>query len=183
VRNKVLGVGWAKTGTTTLGTCLQVLGYRHRDGVLSLAEHLATGDTGPILRIAEQYDSFEDWPWLLLFREFDRRFPGTRFILTTRDRDAWLASYRNMLHSQGEASPKMNRIRSILYGLDFPRVTDEQLLARLADHEAAVRSYFADRPDDLLIVDWAKGHGWRELCAFLGHGVPSAPFPHANPGR
>ena len=180
--SKVLGVGWAKTGTTTLGRCLQLLGYRHRDGMLSLAEHLADGDLSPIMAIAEEYDSFEDWPWLLLYEEFDRAFPGTRFVLTTRDRTGWLASYRNMLRTQGDASAQMNRTRSILYGLDFPNVTDQQLLDRLDAHEAAVRSYFADRPDDLLVVDWARGDGWEQLCGFLGHEVPDLPFPHANRG-
>lgn len=43
--------------------------------------------------------------------------------------------------------------------------------------------HFKDRPDDLLVVDFTQGAGWNELCEFLGHPVPDAPFPHANDKR
>ncbi len=28
--SEIFGIGWAKTGTTTLGNCLELLGYDHR---------------------------------------------------------------------------------------------------------------------------------------------------------
>lgn len=179
---KVVGVGWAKTGTTTLGECFDLLGYRHAAGRLDLVDHLEAGDLAPILQVAREHDAFEDWPWLLLFRELDEAFPGTRFVLTTRDPDAWLRSYQGMLARQGEASTELTRRRRVLYGLPFPDVTEAQLLERVRRHEQGVRAWFADRPDDLLVVDWAAGDGWPQLCDFLGLPVPDAPFPHANRG-
>jgi hypothetical protein len=180
---KVCGVGWAKTGTTTLGDCLEILGYRHQRAQLDLAEDLGRGDLDRILEIAAAADSMEDWPWLLLYRELDRAFPGSKFVLTTREPTAWLASYRNMLEGQGEATEAMNQIRRILYGLPFPHVTDEALVARVRRHEQDVRDYFAGRPEDLLEVRWAAGDGWAQLCSFLDRPVPGVPFPHSNPGR
>ena len=50
-------------------------------------------------------------------------------------------------------------------------------------HNEAVMNHFKDRPNDLLVVDFTQGAGWDELCAFLGHPVPAAPFPHANNKR
>jgi len=38
--------------------------------------------------------------------------------------------------------------------------------------------YFADRPDDLLVMDIPGGDGWDALCPFLGADVPDVPFPH-----
>lgn len=178
--NKVLGVGWAKTGTKTLGACLRTLGYRHRSTRLDLARYLWSGETDAILDVARPFDSFEDWPWLLLFREFDARFPNSKFILTTRDDASWLASYHNMLRLQGPPSAELLERRRILYGLPFPDVTDEQLLQRRHRHEAEVRRWFAGRGNDLLVVDWSKGDGWKELCGFLGHAIPGVDFPHAN---
>ena len=35
--SKVFGIGWAKTGTTTLGRCLEILGYNHQTQKLWLA--------------------------------------------------------------------------------------------------------------------------------------------------
>lgn len=180
---KVVGVGWAKTGTTTLGECFEILGLRHIPGQLHLVDHLEAGDIDPILEVARDYDAFEDWPWLLLYRELDEAFPGSKFILTTRDQDSWLRSYENMLATQGEARPKLMRRRRALYGLPFPDVTAEQLLERVQRHEREVRDWFRDRPEDLLVVDWAAGDGWQQLCDFLDLPVPGAPFPHANRGQ
>ncbi len=179
---KVIGAGWAKTGTTTLGDCLEILGYRHQRGRLDLVDDLGRGDFTRILEIAASVDSMEDWPWLLLYRELDEAFPGSKFVLTTRDESQWLRSYRNMLAHQGDASERMNERRRILYGLPFPGVTDRQLVERYRRHLRDVRAYFADRPADLLEVDWARGDGWERLCGFLGKPVPDAPFPHANRG-
>lgn len=175
-------MGWAKTGTTTLGDCLQTLGYRHQRARLDLVEDLGRHELGRILAAASEVDSMEDWPWLLLYRELDAAFPGSKFVLTTRGEAAWLASYRNMIANQGEASPAMNAKRRILYGLPFPDVTDDQLLERYRRHNRDVREYFASRPGTLLEVDWSAGDGWGPLCAFLGVPEPDVPFPHANRG-
>jgi hypothetical protein len=179
---KVFGVGWAKTGTTTLGRCLRILGYRHVGQRLDLVPAYATGDSATILREAAAADAFEDWPWILLFRELDRAFPGSRFVLTTRDPELWVSSYLNMLRGQGTATPEMNRIRRTLYGLNFPDVTRAQLVARFVRHSREVQAHFRDRPDSLLVVDWSRGHGWAELCGFLGVREPAEEFPHENRG-
>lgn len=47
-------------------------------------------------------------------------------------------------------------------------------------HNAAVRAYFADRPDDLLEMNLAQGDGSEKLCRFLGVPIPQSPFPEAN---
>jgi len=175
-------VGWAKTGTTTLGYCLRHLGYRHRSKQFGLVERWMKGDLDGVLARADRYDSFDDWPWLLLYPELDRRFRGTRFILTTRAPDAWLRSYRNMVSRQ-RRSRRLDRIRSFLYGLPFPDVSDEDLVARFRRHEREVREYFAGRESELLVVNWGAGHGWEEICGFLGRSIPDLPFPHRNRGK
>lgn len=180
--NKVLGVGWAKTGTTSLGVCLKRLGRRHTSMRLDLVDDWAVGDHTEILSIARRFDSFEDWPWLLLYKEFDRAFPGTKFILTTRESDSWVRSYLNQIHQPGHFTPEMNRLRELLYGMSFASPDPEKLIARYEAHNAEVREYFRDRPGDLLEVNWAKGDGWKEVCEFLGERVPSGPFPHAHRG-
>ena len=88
-----------------------------------------------------------------------------------------------MLAAQGVASSEMNEVRSILYGLPFPDVTDDQLLERFKKHNADVRRYFSGRADNLLVADWETGCGWRELCRFLGMDIPRRPFPWANRGH
>lgn len=181
--SKVIGIGWAKTGTTTLGTCFRILGFDHQSQDLDLAKDLRSGDLSRILAVASAKHSFEDWPWVLVYRELDEAFPGSRFVLTKRRTDRWLRSYRNMLAQEGKPSRELTEIRRILYGLPFPDVSDSQLIERYDRHNAEVEHYFRGRSQDLLIVDWEQAGGWKELCEFLGKNIPREPFPHANKGR
>jgi hypothetical protein len=176
---KVFGIGWAKTGTTTLGECLSQLGLNHLRGPrFDLVDRLIAGDEQGVVATAAEYESFDDWPWTILFQQLDAAWPDSRFILTVRDSDSWLTSYRSQL--ERNPSPAMMDRRRFLYGLNFPEVSDEELVSRYESHNRAVRNYFAKRTDCLLIVDWSAGDGWKELCDFLGRRVPDDPFPHAN---
>ena len=179
---KIFGIGWAKTGTTTLGKCFEILGFNHQSQRLDLVEDIERGDLSRIIMLAEKKDTFEDWPWILLYRELDSVFPNSRFILTKRSPEKWIRSYKNMLAGQPIASREVNKIRQTLYGLPFPEVTEAQLIGRYVKHNFDVESYFRGRPKDLLVVDWERGSGWNDLCEFLGKDIPNVPFPHANKG-
>lgn len=181
--SKVFGIGWAKTGTTTLGRCFKVLGFNHQSQDLRLVRGIQVGDLTRVMAVAGRKETFEDWPWVILYEELDRAFPGSQFVLTKRDPEKWIRSYTNILAKQGEASEKMNGIRRTLYGLPFPQVTEAQLVERYEAHNRDVEGYFRERPKDLLVVDWERGDGWAALCDFLGCELPRAPFPHANRGR
>ena len=65
-------------------------------------------------------------------------------------------------------------------GKGLPCEDKANTLAVYNAHNEGVLAYFKDRPDDLLVLDIAKGEGWEPLCKFLGCPVPAAPFPHAN---
>jgi hypothetical protein len=180
--SKVFGIGWAKTGTTTLGSCLRTLGYRHTSQRMDLVSAYASGNLTPILDAAREADSFDDWPWILLFRQLDSAFPGSRFILTVRDPERWLRSYANMLRRSWPPSEQITVARRTIYGLPFPDVTEDALVRRYILHNREVTEFFAGRPDSLLIVDWEQGHGWGELCGFLKRSIPAQHFPHENRG-
>lgn len=179
-RAKVFGIGWAKTGTTTLGRCFGTLGYNHQSQNLSLVPQILRGDFAKTLRIAAGKESFEDWPWPLVYREMDAAFPGSRFVLTTRAPERWLASYRAMLAAENPPTPEVRDVRCRLFGMDPAIASDGELVARFLSHNGEVLKYFKDRPGDLLAVDWESGDSWEKLCRFLDAPVPDAPFPHLN---
>lgn len=171
---KVFGVGMSKTGTTTLGTCLELLGYQPHIGFEpQLKKWLESGgDVERILKLAESYQAFEDSPWYHIYRELDVRFPGSKFVLTVR-RDT-------LTHAKSSWAHGVRR------GQRTGAPTKEYLEEKSRIYEAhnnAVREYFRDRPNDLLVMCWEKGDGWKELCDFLGEPIPDAPIPHANQGR
>lgn len=176
---KIFGIGLNKTGTTTLGLCLQQLGYRHSSFSLPLLEQLAIGHWQPLLHTVASHDSFEDWPYPLVFDQLDQQFPGSRFILTRRaSPERWLESLcAHALRTDPQLGP---RTRSLAYGYPYPQLNREAHLARYTRHLERVRAYFARRPQDLLEVCWEEQARWEPLCAFLGRPLPALPFPHAN---
>lgn len=173
---KIFGVGWPKTGTTTLQKCFKIMGYSHKGYTQSLFENLDQA-----IRIARRFDTFQDLPWYLYFKELDKVFPGSKFVLTTRNSNRWLRSYRNTVEKQNPAERQaLEEVRRKIYGFPFSEAKDDQLIERYERHNSEVAAYFADRPDDLLTVDWEKGDGWRSLCVFLKRPIPRGLFPHEN---
>ncbi|MEM8770398.1 MAG: sulfotransferase family protein [Pseudomonadota bacterium] len=173
---KVFCIGFQKTGTTSLYAALTELGYRTAAVVGRDFTAAELRDFGAQLCIetAEKYDAAQDMPWPVFFRELDAAYPNSKFILTVRDSDSWFASLENHFG----AAP--NAMQEFVYGAASPSGNRERFLAVYEAHEQAVRAHFARRPDDLLIMDLKQGHGWDELCAFLGRPVPDSPFPAKN---
>ena len=72
----------------------------------------------------------------------------------------------------------MNILREIVYGCT---VFDKRKFSRAyVKHVRAVRKYFKNKPDKLLVVDITKGNGWEKICPFLGKEIPNDDFPHSN---
>ena len=177
-RPRVFGIGLNKTGTTSLHEALGVLGYDalHWGGpaIRKLVE--AAGDRGePLLsRLDQRYDAFTDIEALSTgFELLDEQYPGSRFILTLRPVEDWIASRRQHV--------ERNRRRAAAgeYHGSFTEIDEAAWRAAWDRHLNAVRTYFAGR-GNLLEVDLAAGDGWEALCSFLDEPVPSTPFPWGN---
>jgi hypothetical protein len=177
---KVFGIGLHRTGTSTLGRCLQVLGYNHCSVRRDLLVAYRGGDMARLLAEAEKFDSFEDWPWPLAYRELFEAFGSrARFILTVRKSpEVWLESLKK--HSL-RTHPERH-CRTLAYGFDYPHGYEAEHVAFYNKHNADVQAFFADKRKALLTVCWENGDGWKELCGFLGFRIPREPFPHAQSG-
>ena len=173
---RVFCIGWHKTGTSSLGHALVQLGYSVLGCRLDMVYPLRQGDLDAVLGLAAQFDALQDIPWAALYRELDQAFPGTQFILTEREEQSWLRSA--LRHFDSMDIP----LHAWLYGEGVMRGNEQLYLDRYNRHSSEVRAYFADRQDDLLVLDLAAGDGWTELCGFLGEPVPNRAFPHANKG-
>jgi hypothetical protein len=174
VSPKVFCIGFHKTGTTSMAAALRILGYRVKGSFGARDPRIAETAVRRATRLAARYDAFQDNPWPLVFREMDERFPGSKFILTVRDPDSWIASQLDHF------GPRDNAMRRWIYGAGTPRGNEEAYVARMLRHEAEVREHFAGRPGDLLVLNLADGEGWEPLCRFLGKEIPDVPFPRRN---
>jgi hypothetical protein len=176
MKQKVFGIGFHKTGTSSLATALSILGYKVCGAQNKLSDALINKNFTPFIDLAKSFDAFEDDPWNILYKEMDKAFPNSKFILTYRDVDAWYKSCLN--HFYDETTP----IRDYIYG-DGKPLNNELVFKKVyLKHIEDAKTYFKDRSNDFLIVDFSKGDGWEKLCAFLNEPVPSVDFPHANKG-
>lgn len=177
-RPKVFCIGFQKTGTTSLYAALEQLGYKTAAviGRDWSAERLAADGAAACIKAAREFDAAQDMPWPIFFRELDAAYPGSRFILTVRDPEKWFASI------EGHFGANEGEMQAFVYGRGAaaPAGNKARYLETLRQHEAAVRAHFADRPNDLLVMNLEAGEGWAELCAFLGAPVPADPFPTRN---
>lgn len=179
---KVIGIGLPKTGTTTLGYCFRRFGFKHRTFDMDLAVQVKRNELAPVLREAEKYESFEDWPWFLLYRELDQKFPHSKFILTVRkDTPTYVTSLQGHHERQGIRKDGFVKPHwwDEVFGVEPAAWDYSWSAARYERHNRAVLEYFGDRLDkDLLVVCWEQGDGWEKLSQFLNQRCPQEPFPH-----
>lgn len=162
---KVFGIGCGRTGTKSLARAFDALGYK--------AVHCT--DPGQVFF----YDALTDVPIAARYRELDVMYPGSKFVLTVRDPDTWKRSW--VAHRR--------RIQDTFMSFEFMwcrvklyrtlEIDPEVAANAVADHNEAVKVYFAGR-SDLLVMDITKGDGWPQLCAFLNKPVPDTVFPWEN---
>lgn len=171
---KVFCIGFHKTGTTSLAVALQTLGYRVTGPNRTEDPDIATNVYRMAYDLVEKYDAFQDNPWPILYKNLDRRYPGSKFIFTLRSTQSWITS--QVKHFGRRETP----MRQWIYGVGCPE-GNEAIYTRVYDeHNQGVLEHFRGRPSDLLVMDLAKGDGWEKLCPFLDKPVPDIPFPHAN---
>lgn len=172
---KIFCIGFQKTGTTSLGRALEILGYKVCGPIGVTNPQIQDKALEWALQKIPHHDAFQDNPWPLLYRELDRMYPGSKFILTTRKPRAWLRSMKKYFGNYEAAA------ESWIYGEGITPLKNPLKCMRIYRmHNQAVRQYFKDRPDDLLEIDLSKGDPWPELCAFLGQPVPMTAFPRSN---
>jgi len=177
---KVFGIGLSKTGTTSLARALETLGYRTRD-YLGVTRYIA-GDLSSVnLKEIDANDAFTDTPIPSFYKQLDKHYPNSKFILTTRDMEGWLKSCKKqfterMVANQNEATSLLHTDLYDCFAFD-----PEKYASGYTRHVNGVLDYFKDRPEDLLVVDICGGEqNWEILSIFLERPVPDIPFPVTN---
>jgi hypothetical protein len=163
---KIFGIGLERTGTTSLAAAMRRIGFTTHHFPRSTNE-IAEADFSNDITVACRY------------RDLDRLYPGSKFILTVREEEAWLDScerwYGSLLQNRVLDFTGM-AAALYLYGIE---VFDREIWrAGRAYHERGVLAHFADRPGDLLVIDICGGEGWEKLLPFLAGAMP--PFPCEN---
>jgi hypothetical protein len=174
VKAKVFGIGFHKTGTTSLAKALSCLGYRVTGPNGTANPNIAKDVYEMAYSLATKFDAFQDNPWPILYSELDARFPSSKFVLTIRSTTDWINSVVN--HFGEDDTP----MREWIYGIGHPKGNEAVYIERYERHNREVIEYFQGRQKDFLILDITRGEGWEKLCPFLEKSPPALPFPCAN---
>jgi Sulfotransferase domain len=197
---EVIGAGFGRTGTSSLQRALDMLELgpcHHMSEVLKHPETAAgwaaalRGETGLLPDLLSGYRSTLDFPSCLLWRELAEQYPTAKVVLTVRDPKQWYRSARatiinpdregraRRLADAGgeELGAALDSLSAAMATRGWRRDLDEpETIAVFERHNAAVGT--ALEAGRLLVYEVAQG--WEPLCAFLGVGVPDAPFPRVN---
>jgi hypothetical protein len=147
--DKVFGIGYFKTGTTTLERVLQDLGFRmpeQRQQEIALTESVCRGDFAPFLSYVPQYEAFQDAPFAQgdTYIACDTFFPDSRFILTVREAESWFASlcrfHRKIWKIKDLSKLQETDIKRIFYLFDgYIYAQTQRLLTVVEDGRTSVR--------------------------------------------
>jgi hypothetical protein len=186
--SKVFVIGSNKTGTTSLTLALRGLGYSvapeglvyNKDSGVFEAFHAGVYDK--VYDIINRFDAFEDRPYnhTDFYKRLDKKYLGSKFILTLRDTQSWIESYRRWNEKMNLKKMWYYRIVSqTCYGIDDFLGNEEVMRKKYEQRNAAIQQYFTGT-GKLLVMDMEMGDGWNVLCPFLEKPLVAKPFPHLN---
>ena len=186
-------------------TALRELGYRlsNQEEAELLLDDWGRRDFTRILKHCKTADAFQDIPFSLpgTYQAVDEAFQGSKFILTERDdAETWYASLTRF-HTKIVGKDRLPtaqdlqeftyrekawlwKSHQLTYGIDESTLYDPEIyMSHYKAYNAGVKEYFAERPDDLLVLNVGDGDAIERLCDFLGVPGRLESMPHMNTSR
>ena len=182
---EVIGSGLGRTGTKSLQTALNMLGFGPCHHMVEVFTHPETvglwieaGAGRPDWdQIFRDYRSAVDYPTAAYWRQLAEHYPD-EVIHTVRDPEAWFESTQATIFSANRPSPPGKFAEFFAsFGGSGEHVHDRVgMIAHFRKHTEEVTATLP--PERLLVYEVTEG--WEPLCRFLGVPVPDAPFPAEN---
>jgi len=176
---KVFVIGLNKTGTTSVFSALNELGYdmsNQHDAERIYNDILnGTKTDKDLLEYCRYYEGFQDIPFSVpeYYKILDKKFKKSKFILTVRNNDKeWCSSFIKYYDVEKSLSENNYISKGFLFKV-FKRVfgstdfSEENCRNVYNEHYKSVLHYFESRNQDLLILNVAKNGAYLEFCKFL----------------
>lgn len=180
--SKIFGLGFSKTGTSSLAQALSYLGYKtaHNPTDDQTMVALLKGDL--CCNALQQHNAVCDIMFVRHFRELDRIYPGSLFILTERNGASWHRSCARHWALRNITSSRLYNEELVDFQVYGTALYNYNLFEDAYNsHYQAVTEYFENRSKQLLRMNICAGDGWEPLCVHLGVDLPKIPFPHVRP--
>jgi len=193
---KVVGAGFGRTGTMSLKTALEQLGFNKcyhmlevslNEGHVQLWRAIERGEDVDLEALFEGYQASVDWPSCNYWRQQLEVFPDAKVILSRRDPQRWYESVMNTIYpstlagmksDDPEIKARLEMVFEVIWdGVFSGRMDDKDHV--IAIFEAHNQSVIDQVPADRLLV-FDASQGWQPLCDFLEVPVPEGPYPRTN---
>ena len=192
---QVIGAGFGRTGTKSLKSALEQLGFEKCYLMVEVNEHnhkheWLKAHRGQPINWDVLFNGFKatvDWPSCNLWREQLKHFPDAKIILSLRDSASWYESIMNTIYPYSKQSldsedPQLHYSGKWAFEIIWDRIFD----GRLNEREFVIdkfnrhnQSVIEETPSEKLLIFEAQ-NGWEPLCDFLGVPVPDTHYPHTN---
>lgn len=193
---KVIGAGFGRTGTHSLGLALEKLGFGPCYNVFEVSKNpdhkkiwnnAIDGKPVDWNRLFEAYHSTVEWPAVAFLSELIQYFPGAKIILTHRDPDSWFESANATIFNTLELSDhNPDPVKKEQSGMKRRLILEQTFAGNYRDKEYMLEVYNQHNqfvreitpPGQLL--EFHVSAGWQPLCDFLDKPIPDEPFPRVN---
>jgi hypothetical protein len=186
---KIVGSGLGRTGTKSMQTALNMLGFGPCHHMVEVFAHpesvpwwIEAGAGRPDWdKIFAGYTSMVDYPGAHYWRELAAHYPGAKVLHTERDPDKWFDSTQATIFAPGSLAtmpegPMAQFFASFMNDIRAHLQDRAYMTAHFRRHNEEVKRTIP--PERLLIYE--AGQGWAPLCKFLNVPVPEAPYPSEN---
>lgn len=186
---KIVGSGLGRTGTKSMQTALNMLGFGPCHHMIEVFQHpesvplwIEAGRGKPDWdAIFRDYNSMVDYPGAYYWRQLADYYPDAKVLHTERDPDKWFDSTQATIFAPGSPTGNAQGPMAEFFGSFMGEIRDKLhdrafMTDHFRRHNAMVK---ATIPAERLLV-YQTGEGWDRLCAFLGVPVPDQPYPSEN---
>lgn len=199
---KVIGAGFGRTGTLSLKTALEELGFGkcyHMVEILKKPSHMKhwaeimQGGKAQWETLFKGYGAAVDWPVAAYYRDLMSVYPESKVVLTVRDPHSWHRSIMTTFYqARRKFVVRLTRILPVLHqflsGMESA-IWERAFQNKLEDKAHAIKVFNQHVeevkrivPAERLLIFEAR-QGWEPLCAFLEVPVPvNKPYPHKHNG-
>lgn len=195
-KSRIFVVGLPKAGTTSLDALLKGAGYnschqRCIPGRLDV-DRICTNYRNhlPLLKDFDEFDAFTQldllwdcnnaklscrincWPQLTFIRELDEQYPGSKFILNTRN----VANHVDSIKRWDRLGDRIDK-NPVPFLMHDNKTLETRLADWIVSHNNFIRRYFANSERMIEVDIEDPVSAGRRLSEFLNI---NATFPHAN---
>ncbi len=190
----LIGAGYGRTGTLSLKSALETLGYNKCHHMIEVIRNPGESEkwlqaidakTVNWASLLKGYEATVDWPACHFYQELADYYPKAKVLLSIRDPLDWFESMsattlgviRKRMQASNAGQPK---------NLGTELVVNAAFGGEIDDAEHAIRMFnqhtkeVVDTIDSDRLLIYNVREGWEPLCQFLDKPVPDAPFPRVN---